>query len=176
MMAMKLVKLRCPKQFIFRSRAFMCNNLINRDTSNQSKSIEQVNDSSEMGIIKPTEEEVYTPDTIITEDDNILVRQKKERKRVEQLTQYLNTKQMEELDKDTVIQMIRDTLPKKRGIRDAIKPYIRDYASLTEEEKESAITLYFDHTQLLKKMDLNMEQLRAIQDEDYYVDIEEEVK
>ena len=71
---------------------------------------------------------------------------------------------------------IRETLPKRRGIIDAIAPYIKDYDTLTAEEKDTIISEYVAGVQLLDKMNLTLAELQYIEDEDYYVDLEEELK
>jgi hypothetical protein len=59
---------------------------------------------------------------------------------------------------------------------DALQPYIKNFDTLTEEERSKLIIHYFRGTELLDKMDLTLKELQYIEDEDYYVDIEEELK
>lgn len=108
-----------------------------------------------------------------------MVQKKLDRQKVVELTEYLKTKSlttMEEEEKQVIIQRIRETLPKRRGIVEAIKPYIKDFDDLSEQEKSIVILNHFDGTELINKMDLTLKELQHIEDEDYYVDIEDELK
>ena len=92
---------------------------------------------------------------------------------------FIKTKPLDtvnEEEKKLIVSQIRETLPKRRGIVDAIKPFIKNYDELSDEKKNSIILDYFDQNFILFKMDLTLEELRYIQDEDYYVDIEEWLK
>lgn len=93
-----------------------------------------------------------------------------------ELTEFLKTKQLTEVDKAEIELRIRATLPKRRGIHEAIKPYVKDFDLMTEEEKIIMIDKYLTYTDIMHKMDLTLPELRHIEDEDYYVDIEEEIK
>jgi hypothetical protein len=57
---------------------------------------------------------------------------------------------------------------------DAIKPYIKDYDQLTEFEKETMLISDERGVNLLNQIDLTLKELQFLEDEDYYVDLEEE--
>lgn len=128
--------------------------------------------------LKPVQPE-KTEVTVEQEPDNIITRRRKNWKKTEELTQYLKTRPLDtvsEEEKKEIVAQIRETLPQRRGVVDAIKPFIKNYDELTEEQRKSIILDYFDKNFILFKMDLSLEELRYIQDEDYYVDIEEWLK
>jgi len=59
---------------------------------------------------------------------------------------------------------------------DAIKPYIKSFDELKPHEQSLMIMRHFEGTKLIDKMDLTLKELQYIEDEDYYVDIEQELK
>ncbi|CAI2367367.1 unnamed protein product [Moneuplotes crassus] len=130
-------------------------------------------------LVKHKDSEGLPQPIVIEEDDNILVRKKKNRENTVQLTEYLKTrdiKDVTEVEKQEIVARIRATLPKRRGIVNAIKPYIKEFDELTEEQKYQMIDNYLTSTELMNKMNLTLKELQYIEDEDYYVDIEEELK
>lgn len=100
-----------------------------------------------------------------------------ERKNVELLTEYIKTKDINTIDeeeKQFIVQKIRQTLPDRRGLVDAIKPYIKDFDQLSDFEKETIIISDERGVNLLDQIDLTLKELQFLEDEDYYVDLEEE--